>query len=172
MRACTLTSGKILVATVGLPARGKTHLSHAIQRYLRWLGVRCRVFSLGDMRREIIGPTSELPGDYFGHGPKEPRTEQLRRDVKEHMEQSLLSYFDDGGQVAIYDASNSSHTQRQAIRDLIESRRIQIIFIGAQRWLTRKRLRRQAHGGGPCAQHLAEQPRLCLLYTSPSPRDS
>lgn len=130
MRACSLTSGKILVATVGLPARGKTHLSHAIQRYLRWLGVRCRVFSLGDMRREIIGPTNKLPEDYFGHGDKDPHTEQLRRAVIGSMEQSLLNFFDDGGQVAIYDASNTSQEQRQGIRELFESRRIQIIFIG------------------------------------------
>ncbi|WFD34500.1 hypothetical protein MCUN1_001341 [Malassezia cuniculi] len=122
-------AGKILVATVGLPARGKTHLSHAIQRYLRWLGVRCRVFSLGDVRREIIGTPSELPQDYFGHGPKDPLTEQLRREVMEQMETNVLSFFGEGGQVAIYDASNSSQAQRYSIRKLFEANSIQIMFI-------------------------------------------
>ena len=36
-------AGKILVVTVGLPARGKTHISRALERYLRWAGVKTQV---------------------------------------------------------------------------------------------------------------------------------
>lgn len=58
-------SGRIVIATVGLPARGKTHLSVALARYLRWLGVKTRVFHLGDYRREHLGDGKDVPEDYF-----------------------------------------------------------------------------------------------------------
>lgn len=58
-------AGKILVVTVGLPARGKTHISRALERYLRWAGVKTAVISLGDYRRKVIGGAQKLPPDYF-----------------------------------------------------------------------------------------------------------
>jgi 6-phosphofructo-2-kinase len=61
-------AGKILVVTVGLPARGKTHISRALERYLRWMGVKTQVVSLGDYRRKILGGTKKVPYDYFTLG--------------------------------------------------------------------------------------------------------
>ncbi len=61
-------AGKILVVTVGLPARGKTHVSRALERYLRWLGVKTQVISLGDYRRKTVGGAQQLPSDYFTLG--------------------------------------------------------------------------------------------------------
>ena len=76
-------AGLILIVTVGLPggslrrvsyhvsahmrfpARGKTHISRALERYLRWLGVKTRVYSLGDYRRKVLGGAKNVPGDYF-----------------------------------------------------------------------------------------------------------
>jgi hypothetical protein len=58
-------SGRIVIATVGLPARGKTHISVALARYLRWLGVKTHIFHLGDYRRDIVGAHGEVPDDYF-----------------------------------------------------------------------------------------------------------
>lgn len=45
-----------------LPARGKTHVSRSLCRYLRWLGVPTRVFSVGNYRRERMG---SIPNDWF-----------------------------------------------------------------------------------------------------------
>ena len=61
-------AGKILVVTVGLPARGKTHISRALERYLRWAGIKTQVISLGDYRRKTIGGAQKLPSDYFTLG--------------------------------------------------------------------------------------------------------
>jgi hypothetical protein len=61
-------AGKIVVVTVGLPARGKTHLSRALERYLRWLGIKTQVVSLGDNRRRLLGGAKSLPPDYFSFG--------------------------------------------------------------------------------------------------------
>lgn len=49
-------------------ARGKTHISRALERYLRWMGVTTQVFSLGDYRRRILGGAQDIPRDYFTHG--------------------------------------------------------------------------------------------------------
>lgn len=46
-----------------LPARGKTHVSRSLSRYLRWLGVQTAVFSVGNYRRQIIGV--EVTNDFF-----------------------------------------------------------------------------------------------------------
>lgn len=45
-------SGRIVIATVGLPARGKTHTSVALARYLRWLGVKYE-FSRSVFRAQV-----------------------------------------------------------------------------------------------------------------------
>lgn len=57
-------AGKIAICLVGLPARGKTHLSVSLCRYLSWLGVTCQAFHLGDYRRKWL-KGEELPDDYF-----------------------------------------------------------------------------------------------------------
>src|SRR5216683_1885465 len=61
-------AGKILVVTVGLPARSKTHISRALERYLRWAGIKTLVVSLGDYRRKTLGGAQKLPPDYFTFG--------------------------------------------------------------------------------------------------------
>ena|ERR1700722_15180035 len=62
-------AGKIIVLAVGLPARGKTHISRALERYLRWMGIKTQVVSLGDYRRRLLGGAQKLPPDYFILGP-------------------------------------------------------------------------------------------------------
>lgn len=56
------------MVTIGLPARGKTHISRALERYLRWMGVKTQVVSLGDFRRKTMGGAQMLPPDYFSLG--------------------------------------------------------------------------------------------------------
>ena len=61
-------AGRLLIVTVGLPARGKTHISRALERYLRWTGVKTQVVSLGDYRRKVLGYAQNVPSDYFTLG--------------------------------------------------------------------------------------------------------
>ncbi|KEI40350.1 uncharacterized protein L969DRAFT_621012 [Mixia osmundae IAM 14324] len=116
---------------VGLPARGKTHVSHSLERYLRWLGVRTEVFSLGDYRREVLGPSSMLPSDYFSDaGNRTPETEKLRLKVKDGLESEIMKFFEiKRGQVAIYDANNGTKAQRQNLRAKFEAIGVHIMFI-------------------------------------------
>lgn len=117
------------MVTVGLPGRGKTHLAHAIQRYLRWMGVRCSVFNLANLRRSMLGPLADLPVDYFGNSDPDSETAQLRLRVMEMHENAIADFFVQGGQVAVYDANNSTKERRNLICERFSSMGVQVMFI-------------------------------------------
>ncbi|GAA5969778.1 hypothetical protein JCM11641_008039 [Rhodosporidiobolus odoratus] len=123
-------AGQILLVFVGLPARGKTHVSRSVERYLRWLGVRTEVFSLGDHRRRVLGPSSKLPPDYFNPVNRSPETDELRLRVRVTLEEEVARYFKDNvGQVAIYDANNGTKAARIALRQKFEAQGVNVFFI-------------------------------------------
>ncbi|KAK0543199.1 hypothetical protein OC846_006500 [Tilletia horrida] len=122
-------AGKILVATVGLPARGKTHLAHALERYLRWLGVKSAVLSLGDYRRRVIGSAEALPKDYFADEGRSESTESLRQSIQNGFDQTVADFFNFGGQVVIYDANNSTQRRRYAIRERFGKMGVSVMFM-------------------------------------------
>jgi len=129
----TINRGQILVVTVGLPGRGKTHLAHSIQRYLRWMGVQCRVYNLANMRRSMLGPLNQLPGDYFGNVQHDTETRMMRLNVMERLESTIRQFFEQGGQVAVYDANNSNHERRCLIQEEFGKMGVQVLFIGTYR---------------------------------------
>ncbi|KAF8504190.1 bifunctional 6-phosphofructo-2-kinase/fructose-2,6-bisphosphate 2-phosphatase [Hysterangium stoloniferum] len=122
-------AGKIIVVTVGLPARGKTHISRALERYLRWMGVKTQVISLGDYRRKILGGAQNLPKDYFTLGEKSPETEALRLNVRVGCEALIWDFFEAGGQVVIYDANNGTVEARQELGEKFDKKGIHVIFL-------------------------------------------
>ncbi|KAI0078320.1 bifunctional 6-phosphofructo-2-kinase/fructose-2,6-bisphosphate 2-phosphatase [Panus rudis PR-1116 ss-1] len=122
-------AGKILVVTVGLPARGKTHISRALERYLRWTGVKTQVISLGDYRRKVLGGAQKLPPDYFSLGEKSPETMQLRQRIQDGCEQLIWDFFNSGGQVVIYDANNGRVELRQKLAEKFDPAGIHVIFL-------------------------------------------
>ena len=44
---------KLVIVLVGLPARGKSYISHRLVNYLTWIGVRCRLFNVGAFRHAL-----------------------------------------------------------------------------------------------------------------------
>lgn len=80
-------AGLILIVTVGLPARGKTHISRALERYvssclhsvrflaesrlhiryLRWMGVKTTVKSLGEWPLLSGTPASQALRSFYSH---------------------------------------------------------------------------------------------------------
>ncbi|KAF7375081.1 6PF2K domain-containing protein [Mycena sanguinolenta] len=122
-------AGKILIVTVGLPARGKTHISRALERYLRWMGVKTQVVSLGDYRRKTLGGAQKLPPDYFTLGEKTEETKALRIKVSSGCEKTIWDYFGGGGQVVIYDANNGTRAARQALAEKFDKTGVHVIFL-------------------------------------------
>lgn len=122
-------AGKILVVTIGLPARGKTHISRALERYLRWMGVKTQVISLGDYRRKTLGGAQKLPPDYFTLGEKSPETMALRKKISDGCEKLIWDYFEAGGQVVIYDANNGTKAARQALAEKFDKSGIHVVML-------------------------------------------
>lgn len=122
-------AGKILVVTIGLPARGKTHISRALERYLRWMGLKTQVVSLGDYRRKTLGGAQQLPPDYFTLGNKSKETMELRARVSKECEQTIWDYFNKGGQVVIYDANNGTKAARTALAERFDAKGVHVIYL-------------------------------------------
>ncbi|KIY47392.1 bifunctional 6-phosphofructo-2-kinase/fructose-2,6-bisphosphate 2-phosphatase [Fistulina hepatica ATCC 64428] len=122
-------AGKILVVTVGLPARGKTHISRSLERYLRWMGIKTQVVSLGDYRRKTLGGAQKLPPDYFTLGHKSAETEALRKKTSEGCEKLIWDFFHNGGQVVVYDANNGTRAARQTLAEKFDKSGIHVIFL-------------------------------------------
>ncbi|KAI5448881.1 hypothetical protein NCC49_006040 [Naganishia albida] len=122
-------AGLIFIPLVGLPARGKTHIARSLERYLRWLGVKTRVFSLGDYRRKVLGGANVVPEDYFDVEAKHPETIELRRRIKDGVEKQVWDFFEGGGQVVIYDANNGDRASRRELLDKFEARGVHVIFL-------------------------------------------
>lgn len=121
-------AGKLCVVLVGLPARGKTHHSVALTRYLRWLGVKTHAFHLGDYRRKLGGPDFKVPNDYFLPN-RSPATAVFRKKVLDACMTDIFAFFDDGGQVAIYDAVNASASVRKNLFDTFSPKKIGVLFV-------------------------------------------
>ncbi len=49
-----INDNKILIAMVGLPARGKSFTSSRLSNYLNWCGIKCKIFNAGEYRRNLL----------------------------------------------------------------------------------------------------------------------
>lgn len=125
-------SGRIVIVTVGLPARGKTHISVAVARYLRWLGVKTHVFHLGDYRRATLGRGKDVPHDYF-YVNASPSSVLLRNKILKKCREDIYQFLEhENGQVAIYDAVNPLSAGRRSLVKEFQRHGIQTLFIESQ----------------------------------------
>ncbi|CAG8615692.1 19901_t:CDS:2 [Cetraspora pellucida] len=118
-------AGKIAIITVGLPARGKTHISRSLCRYLRWLGVPTKVFSVGNYRRKAMGTAEKLPQNFFDFGNLEAA--EARHKISIECLKDMIKWLEDVGQVGILDASNTTEERRREIYNILINEGIQDI---------------------------------------------
>ncbi|HEY7039172.1 MAG TPA: 6-phosphofructo-2-kinase/fructose-2,6-bisphosphatase [Methylomirabilota bacterium] len=116
---------KLAVVMVGLPARGKSYTARRVERYLSWLGYRTRVFNVGEYRRARVG--AQLPHSFFD--PDNPSGEQARRSVAMAALEDMVGWLTHDGQVAIYDATNTTRERRATVRARCERSGFQVLFI-------------------------------------------
>ncbi|KAI8364231.1 6-phosphofructo-2-kinase-domain-containing protein [Blakeslea trispora] len=118
-------AGAVAVITVGLPARGKTHASRSLCRYMRWLGVSTKVFSVGNYRRERLGSLSE---EWFD--PHNEEATETRLKVSDECFNDLIEWLQHGGgQVAIFDGNNVTESRRKQIHDKLLDNDIHPLFL-------------------------------------------
>ncbi|KAJ1664632.1 hypothetical protein IW140_004025 [Coemansia sp. RSA 1813] len=119
-------AGSIVIINVGLPARGKTHGSRSLVRYMNWLGVKSKSFHMGQYRRRLYG--TDISADYFDLGNEEMAQERMK--AEDSCIQDIIEYLTNGGgQLAIYDASNLRAARRRQIYDRFEKSQIRPLFV-------------------------------------------
>lgn len=116
---------KVVLVMVGLPARGKSFLARKIGRYLRWLGHAARVFNVGNYRRERIG--QHKPASFFD--PDNPAGNEARQRVALEALEDALGWLRGGGQIALYDATNSTRVRRRVIEETCRRADVQVLFV-------------------------------------------
>lgn len=117
--------GPLVIGMVGLPARGKTFVANQMTRYLAWQGVRARIFNVGDRRRRLFG--AKVPHGFFD--PSNPSGMASRREAAEDTMRDLLRFFEQGGQVAFYDATNTTRARRDWVRQRCREHGIRTAFV-------------------------------------------
>lgn len=119
-------AGKMVCVMVGLPARGKTYISQKLTRYLNWLGIPTQVFNVGNYRRKISGPSKKH--DFFSPHNEEAEQERLRAAI-EALNETVDWLRETDGQVAVYDATNTTLFRRTLICETCERLGLSVLFI-------------------------------------------
>lgn len=116
---------KVVLAMVGLPARGKTYTARKIARYLQWLGHKTRVFNVGSYRREHFGASQ--PHDFFD--PSNAQGRAALFDMAVRALTDMTEWLGNGGEVAIYDATNSTRARRQLVVECCQNHGLPVVFV-------------------------------------------
>ena len=115
----------LVLVMVGLPARGKTFIGQKIARYLCWRGYKTKVFNVGNYRRERIGA-------HHDHGFFDPANVVANAQLLEIAVvalEDMLRWLRAEGNVAIYDATNSTRARRKIVQERCEQEGAQVVFI-------------------------------------------
>ncbi|KAJ1369503.1 hypothetical protein KIN20_030981 [Parelaphostrongylus tenuis] len=105
-----------VIAMVGLPARGKTYISHKLCRYLNWIGIKTKAFNVGEYRRRACASMNE--GDYEFFSPYNVKGTKIRDECARLAIQDMGHYLSSKeGEVAILDATNTTRERRRLIVD-------------------------------------------------------
>lgn len=103
-----------------------TKPSQLVCRYLTWLGIKTKVFNVGNYRRQLHG--ANLPHTFFD--PHNATGEQQRREAAAAALEDMIRWFnDDSGIVAIYDATNSTTKRRKWLCEKLGQEDVQVLFI-------------------------------------------
>ena len=112
---------KLYVAMVGLPARGKSTLAKRIRSGLEQQGIHAAIFNNGELRRMLFGPESGS-AEFFN--PDNQRARRLREQITRQNMERARAWLDEGGDVAIIDATNGTVEQRTELSATLQDRPI------------------------------------------------
>ncbi|XP_028302492.1 6-phosphofructo-2-kinase/fructose-2,6-bisphosphatase 4b isoform X2 [Gouania willdenowi] len=115
-RVC-MTNCPTLIVTVGLPARGKTYIAKKLTRYLNWIGVPTKEFNVGQYRRECL----KIYKSFEFFRPDNNEGLKIRRQCATSALNDVREYLRvEGGQVAVFDATNTTRERREDIMKFAE----------------------------------------------------
>lgn len=135
-------AAKLVVAMVGLPARGKSTMARKIAHTFRMDGLRVEVFNNGELRRRLTGPETSHP--YF-FSPSNPEGVELRERLARMNLEQAARFLEKDGEVAVIDAANVTRSRRRVIQESFGG--ITVLFlecVNSDREVLEANLRRKA----------------------------
>ncbi|XP_034029261.1 6-phosphofructo-2-kinase/fructose-2,6-bisphosphatase 1 isoform X2 [Thalassophryne amazonica] len=115
-----------MIVMVGLPARGKTYISKKLARYLNWIGVPTKVFNVGQYRREAV----KFYKNFEFFNPENEEAMRIRKACAAAALKDVAAYFTkDQGQVAVFDATNTTRERRAIILNFAKERGYKVFFV-------------------------------------------
>lgn len=110
VQALLRREGKLVLAMVGLPARGKTFMARRLKRHLSWMGYRIEIFNVGNYRRKYLG--ANQPHDFFD--PTNEEGERKRNEMARiAFEEMVVALKGEAVDIAVFDATNTTRERRR-----------------------------------------------------------
>ncbi|XP_017294765.1 6-phosphofructo-2-kinase/fructose-2,6-bisphosphatase isoform X3 [Kryptolebias marmoratus] len=120
------TNSPTVIVMVGLPARGKTYISKKLTRYLNWIGVSTKVFNVGQYRREA----TRSYNSYEFFKPDNTEAMKIRNACVNAALKDVCEYLTrDQGQVAVFDATNTTPDRRDVILNFAKENGYKVFFV-------------------------------------------
>ncbi|XP_067226540.1 6-phosphofructo-2-kinase/fructose-2,6-bisphosphatase isoform X4 [Chanodichthys erythropterus] len=120
------TNSPTMIVMVGLPARGKTYISKKLTRYLNWIGVPTKVFNVGQYRRDAVRTYKSY--EFFC--PDNEEAMKIRKACALAALKDVCCYFtEDHGQVAVFDATNTTRERREVILTFAKENGYKVFFV-------------------------------------------
>jgi broad specificity phosphatase PhoE/predicted kinase len=104
---------KLVIAMVGLPARGKSTMARKIAGTLQLDEVNVRIFNNGDVRRRLSPEKTSIPEVF---SPENPAGVEFREKCTRINLDLARDFLKSTGEVAIIDATNVTCQRRQLIK--------------------------------------------------------
>lgn len=123
---------KLIIIMVGLPATGKSFITNKLSRYLNYSMYYCKVFNVGNTRRQFAKEHNMKEQDSNFFDPDDEHSKMLRNKWALDTLDQLLEYLLNGpGSVGIFDATNSTKERRRMILKKIHERNkfIKVLFL-------------------------------------------
>ena len=114
----------LYIAMVGLPARGKSTIATKLKESLMHDSVKTRIYNNGNLRRKIVRTNTSDAGFF---DPENREGLAIREKIAILNIKRAQNFLNDGGQVAILDATNVSQERREKILSLLSDH--PILFI-------------------------------------------
>lgn len=103
----------LLIALVGLPARGKSQLAHRLARHLNWNGESTKVYDCSEYRRRHMDMYASH--DIF-RSDNQQGTAIRQQSAREAVQDAVL-WLKEGNCVAIFDGTNIKKHQRHELQE-------------------------------------------------------
>lgn len=123
---------KLIIIMVGLPATGKSFITNKLSRYLNYSMYYCKVFNVGNTRRQFAKEHNMKEQDSKFFDPNDEHSKMLREKWAMDTLDQLLDYLLKGpGSVGIFDATNSTRERRKKILQKIHEKNkfIKVLYL-------------------------------------------